>query len=54
MITKTDEEREICPFTLEPCEHCFIRAARAEQRMCPFSLEPCFLDAVVTTGTSYN
>ncbi len=54
MSTNTGYDLEICPFTLEPCEYCCIRAARSEQKMCPFSLEPCFLDAVVNLRTAYN
>jgi hypothetical protein len=40
------ERSEVCPFTLELCEHCCVRRGGDRQEPCPFTLEPCLLSVV--------
>lgn len=44
MSTRTVHKEEICPFTLEPCDHCCVRVMNTGLQICPFTLEPCLLD----------
>lgn len=41
MVTKSEAERAICPFTLEVCEDCYERKSSGHQGICSFTLEPC-------------
>ena len=54
MVTRTAREQEICPFTLEPCEHCCDRKADNGQGICPFTLEPCSLEGMDSIHRAWN
>lgn len=47
MLSKIRRLAEVCPFTLELCDHCCIRRGSGDrQEPCPFTLEPCFLAVI--------
>jgi|GEM_PF-3582979 hypothetical protein len=41
MLSKAKDKQTVCPFTLEPLEHCPNLRTAKKKKICPFSLEPC-------------